>query len=140
MHFNEQMHVNSKALILLFIPAYALLLALLFINKRRKIAEHLIFATHYQSFILVAFVVIPLVAEIIFSLTGSPMNGNYSEVLDNGIVIVFGISLTSYLFFAFKRFYQAHWLQCLVMAVLLGCSYFYLLQYYRMLLFYKITY
>jgi len=138
--FKEEMHVNSKEFILVFIPAYALIFGLLFFNKKRTFAEHLVFATHYQAFVLIAFLVIPFIAEIGVGLAGIKYGNEFSQVFDIIFSAVYTLALAAYLFFAFKKFYQAHWVQNLVVALAVALVYFNLLQYYRMFLFYKIMY
>ena len=130
--FNASAHGASKTLLIVFIPVYALLFGLLLINKKRTAVEHLLFATHYMAFVLVAFlltmylVMLPL--ELIF---GSSNAIEYDFIT----VLYFSFVFCAYLFFAIKRFYKTKMWQTLLTAAFVGLNFFTLLVFYRMLLF-----
>jgi len=133
--FNEKMTANSKEFIFIFIPFYGLVFFLLFFWKKHFFVEHLVFATHFITFIL------------LFSLAGAYLIGipfylinktQYSEHFDQFYslftVICFGI----YLIFAVHKFYRTNFFWTILTSASVAYTFFLFIQYYRMLLFFKI--
>lgn len=136
--FDHAMHGISKSLLALFIPTHALLFGLLFVNLRRRLLEHLVFATHYVTFVLLAFIliiVLSLPIEIGFEIFGV---SNASSWSDGFFLVTLTLAFITWLFLAIRRFYRPRMVQAVAVAVLVGGSFFYLIQVYRMLLFHVV--
>ncbi len=133
--FNTKIKSESKAYIFIFIPIYGLICSLLFITYKRMLVEHLIFALHFVAFILCLFflqiylIIYPL--NIIF-------NGTHQDDIESLMGIVISASAAIYFFFAARRFYRSGILWSALTALIIGYTFFDLIQVYRMLLFYKI--
>lgn len=136
--FDHSMHGLSKSLLGLFIPAQALLFALLLVNLRCSFIEHLVFATHYLTLLLLAFLAViglALMAELIMEVLGTTIAVQGSDKLYTLLLTVIFIT---WLFFGVRRFYKARAWQAVTVAVLVGGSFFFQLQAYRMLLFHVV--
>jgi hypothetical protein len=135
--FNDASHSRSKSLLIAFIPAYALLFALLLFNKKKTTVEHLVFATHYVTFILVAMLAT-------FYLLGLPLElaTEYFGLhfyFDDFALVFYTALFGAYLFFAIRRFYKTRNWQNVFVSALVALNFFTLLFLYRMLLFYSIV-
>lgn len=135
--FNEKITHLSKELIFIYIPFYGLVFALLFWYKKRYFVEHLIFATHFMSFILLFGLLTAFFISIPYVVIS---HTSYSPVLDKLLGYVFITCISAYVALAIRRFYQPHMIWALLTAIGIGYSFLPLMQYYRMLLFYKIIY
>ena len=122
----------SKGLLLLLIPMTALVLALLFKNKRRYFFDHFVLATEFNIFYLVfIFFFIPLAARLLAALFNLDLNNNDAlSVLIPGLLIVFGV-----LFVAFKRFYLTGAAEGVLKTILFFPGYFVVIFLYRIILF-----
>jgi hypothetical protein len=135
MLFNERIGAQSKAFIILFLPLYAVVCALLFIPKKRPLVTHFVFTTHFFSFILVYFLLFHFIIEQVFyRMTG----GGYNEMADMGFGILHLIVFLLYFSIAAKRFYKVHIAYAIIAGVLVATFFFIALIGYRMFLFYKI--
>jgi hypothetical protein len=132
--FNEKIASQSKAFIILFIPFLALFLFLFFFKKQKFFSLHLVFATHFFSFLLLSFTLFHYIIEL-------PVQyfiKNYNQKFDN-FATLFNISIfVLYFILAAKRYYKSNIVWIIFSAILLGFFFMFLLQAYRMLLFYKI--
>ncbi|HEY2583823.1 MAG TPA: DUF3667 domain-containing protein [Mucilaginibacter sp.] len=146
--FNEKIVSDSKELIFVFVPFYGFVFALFFFWKKKYFVEHLVFATHFVAFILVLnlfeFYFVSLPFRLIKRI-------NYSEEFDFYSSIVICVFVAAYFAIAARRFYKpqiaqplklriANIVWLLLVGVGIGYSFFPLIQYYRMLLFFKIFY
>jgi len=135
--FNERMKENSKEFIFIFVPFYALCFALLFFWKRKKFVEHIVFATHFVCFTLLVFLLeYYLITWPFYKITGAEYSENFDDFFQIFTIIVFSV----YLFFAFRKFYKSSVAWSIIIALAVALGFFFLIQYYRMLLFYKIVY
>ncbi|MDB5134730.1 MAG: hypothetical protein JWP37_1333 [Mucilaginibacter sp.] len=135
--FNEKMTSNSKEFIFIFIPFYGLVFFLLFFWRKRFFTEHLVFAVHFTTFILILVLVEFYVLSLPFNLI---FRKDYSQSFDNFYAIFTTICISVYLFFAMRKFYKANIYWTIITAVATGYYFFTFIQYYRMLLFFKILY
>lgn len=135
--FNEKVSRQSKTFIIVIIPFLALGLALIYLRKRRYFTEHLAFATHFFSFVLVYFllvaylVVLPVmyIGKVEFNSTGDYLLSTFSIVI---LVIYFAV--------AGRRFYNiSKWYTTLSTIFFLFLFAAAVLA-YRLFLFYKIFY
>ncbi|MES2274446.1 MAG: DUF3667 domain-containing protein [Bacteroidota bacterium] len=134
--FNEKIKSLSKELIFLFIPLYGSVFALFFFKKKQYFVEHLVFATHFCVFIL-------LLALASFYLVTLPFYAitriNYSANFDNVSSLIAQICVALYAGFAINRFYRPRLVWTIVIALLIGLSFFSFIQLYRMVLFFQIV-
>lgn len=133
--FNERVVTQSKAFIILFLPLYALVCALLFIHKKRTIVTHLVFTTHFFCFVLVYFLLFHIVVE---QVVHKLLNTDYSMVLDEVFGMVHLLGFLVYFAIAAKRFYKVHTAYAITTGIIVAGLFFFVLMAYRMFLFYKI--
>ncbi len=132
--FNEKVASQSKAFIILFIPFLALFMFLLFFKKQKFFSLHLVFATHFFSFLLLLFTLFHYIIEL-------PVQyfiENYNKQFDN-FATIFNVSIfVLYFILAAKKFYKSHIAWIILSAILLAGFFMLLLTAYRIFLFYKI--
>jgi hypothetical protein len=134
--FNQKIVGQSKAFIFLFIPFIAIGSFLLFFKKKKQFSLHLIFATHFFSFLLLFFMVFGFVIEF-------PVKRFTNISIDDFEIVALSIILPvilSYLFFSLRRFYRINSIWSLLSSILICFVFMQLLQAYRIGLFYKIIY
>jgi hypothetical protein len=135
--FDEKIEANSKEFIFLFIPFYGLVFALLFFMYKRQLVEHLIFATHFIAFMLCWFFIQSYLIVWPFYLF---THDNYNQLFDNISSLFTSMLAGAYFIMAAKTFYKKHLLWLIITGLLIGYTFFTVIQYYRMLLFFKIIY
>ncbi|MEO6550268.1 MAG: DUF3667 domain-containing protein [Ferruginibacter sp.] len=134
-HFNEKMISQSKTFLIIFIPLIAAYLSLFFIGRKRFFVEHLTFATHFFSFLMLFYIMVRYVAEWPFSLiTGK----NYSSTFDLTISLLTLSVLAVYFGRAAKRFYGISKLKAALSGLFFTVIFTFSIYAYRMFLFYKI--
>jgi hypothetical protein len=125
----------SKSLVIVLVPAFALVLTFLFAGKGRFYVEHLVFSLHFYA----AFLLGLCVFALLFT-AGTHALGAASIHPDRAYELLFSCSVivseALYLFVALRRFYQLRLLSGLWRAVLLGIVTLPLLMLYRWFLFY----
>ena len=112
--FDATLQEQKKGFLIVTVPVFALLLALLEADKRRRYAEHLVFAIHYYavvfaSLLAIVLVVAPLVVAPAFRLALwlGLVEPSFAEVLDGEPMLV-GAQLAMlgpYLYLGLRRFY-----------------------------------
>jgi hypothetical protein len=135
--FNGKIKEISKTYIFLFIPIYGLMFRILFFKKKEYFVEHLVFATHFMSFVLLLTLVsLYLILLPYFAITHNQPGSDFETIHS----WFFEVVVALYAAFAIHRFYKPHIIWTIITAVIVGYSFFTIIQYYRMLLFYKIVY
>lgn len=135
--FDEQVKHLSKSYIFLYIPVYGVFFALLFWFRNKFFVEHLVFATHFMSFVLL----LGLFSSIFISIPYTYFNHDkYNSVFDQSLGYFFVSAIAIYAAIAIRRFYSPPLLWSLFTAGAIGYTFFMLMQYYRLLLFFKIIY
>lgn len=133
--FNERMATQSKTFIIFFIPVFAIGSALLFYNRKKYLSEHLVFATHLFSFLLIYFIVFRYVAQLPFHyFTKQDYNSTFD--LTAGFLNIAVLSI--YFSFAARNFYFVSKTRAILSSVLIAIIFILSIFAYRMLLFYKI--
>lgn len=135
--FNDRIAYNSKEFIFAFVPFYGVLCMLMFFWIKRFFLEHLVFATHFMSFVLLLVLVEFYVISVPFSLLNK---AQYAQSYNIVYTAVTATCISIYLFFAIKKFYKPHIAWTVFTALALGASFFSVIQYYRLALFFKILY
>lgn len=133
--FDATITANAKTLVIVMVPMFALVLALLFARGRRYFVEHMVFATH-----LVAFFILTLPAAlVILALLG---RGLVSAGAPAGPVGFFFDALTlplyvgAYAYFALRRAYGTSRAAGVLRAVGVGAAMMLVIQTYRAVLFF----
>ena len=135
--FDEKIKSESKEFIFLFLPLYALIFAGLFIRQKRKFVEYLVFATHFYSFMLVYFFISYYLIRLPFYLITRKQYSNGFDLLLSYLTMAV---IFVYLFLAIRRYFRPHLLWTIISSGLVAYSFFFFIQYYRVLLFYKIIF
>ncbi|WP_166727769.1 DUF3667 domain-containing protein [Mucilaginibacter gilvus] len=133
--FNGKVGTESKLYIALFIPTLALVFALIFFNTKRYFTEHLVFATHYFSFILIYFTLFTLlVIKPFYWFTHLEFSSTFDTITSVINMAVFG----TYFTIAAKRFYKVGGYHAFSGAVITTVMFVGILTGYRLLIFYKL--
>jgi hypothetical protein len=141
--FNEKMISNSKEFIFLYVPFYGLLFSAFLFWKKKYFVEHLVFATHFMAFVLLINIFFHYVINIPFYwfiATHYSQNADTMQTFDNIVSAVLSVMVAIYLSIAVRRFYKANILWGITVSLFIGATFFIFMQYYRMILFYKIIY
>lgn len=100
--FNERVGTQSKVYIVIFIPIFAICFALLFYKTKRYFSEHLVFATHFFSFVLLYYTFFTvLIMKPFYWLSGLKFSSNFDLITSLASLAI----LSSYFLIAAKRFY-----------------------------------
>ena len=115
---NFTQFVLSKLIwmVVLMMPALALLLKFLYIRREHFYVEHLVFSFHYHAF---AFLIVS--AILLFN---QAKLDQFSKWFDEGFLI--GMSflwILVYLFIAMRRFYKQHWFKTFIKYCIINFSY-----------------
>ncbi len=132
--FNEKVTSQSKAYILLFIPVFALACALVFFKRKPYFTLHVVFATHFFSFLLLYFTLF----HFLFVLPNRYIIKMSIADFDQFAVTINLVVFVLYFTLAARRFYQIKWYGALLASGAMAFLFLMSLQAYRLLLFYKI--
>jgi Protein of unknown function (DUF3667) len=135
--FDEKIKSESKEFIFIYIPFYGILLSFLFFFVKRNLAENIVFACHFMGFYILLSILNSIFIELPFYYLSK---ANYSQLFDNINTLLFQVVMLVYLFLAIKKFYKTSAIWTLLSAASISYTFFFFLQYYRMLLFFKIIY
>jgi hypothetical protein len=129
---------HGKTLVVLVVPIFALILALVLVQRRRPIVQHLIFATHFVAFVLLALIFYNLVLSQVFRF------GRFAHIdlswlaTDSGSSAPLGLLLAVYLAPALRRSYDLGRVPALLLAPLLVLGFLVAVQLYRFALFFSV--
>ena len=98
--FFDQVIDNLPIVMFVLLPVYTLLLVIFNITKRRYLAEHLVFAVHFHTFVFVVFIVLLLLPQPEDLAEGALRTT--TDITRSG----FSIALMVYGYVALKRFYR----------------------------------
>jgi len=135
--FNARVELQGRTLIVLMIPIFALWPALLNFRRRPHAIEHLVFATHFMSFLLLAALaqmwVMRAAAAGLEVIAGVDATALQSDGVNS---LMLGVLMAAWLTPAVRGFYGRGWpaalLQALAMVALLMVT----LQVFRAVLFF----
>ncbi len=135
--FDHFADVQSRSLVLLVVPMFALVLLALQWRKKKYFGEHLVFALHFAAVWMISvFILIYGGAQLLFVLLrrwGLILRGN--NTVDWTLFILSSLALALYLGKAFRRFYGDHRLAGLLKGATFMASTLLVLQVYRFVLF-----
>ncbi|HET6148032.1 MAG TPA: DUF3667 domain-containing protein [Polyangia bacterium] len=112
--FNHLFSGHLNKLILLMMPLFALMLAVLYWRQHRYFVEHVTFSIHFHSFIFVVLVLVTLIQR----LAGTPLTGHPKVAA--WLLAGFG----AYLLLSMKRVYGQGWIRTTVKFLLVSMTYF----------------
>ena len=146
--FDDRVEAQRKSLILLFAPALAIVLLVIFRGRGRDTqgealartprvyGEHLIFALHVLTFV---WLVLVGWGALSAALTGRSIQGVAGKVL-GALLAAYMLVIPAYLFRASRRVYQLSRIRALGLTIAVGVAFFGLLLAYRALLFFTTYY
>ena len=132
--FDAEANVASKEWVFVMIPMFALLLAALY-GFRRYYYEHLVFATYFYCFVLLAFLAFSFTFDYLVAPVARAarlrLNGE-----DMSVLLILA-ALSVHLFFALRRAYGDGVTASVLRTAVLTLTFFPILQAYRFLLFFE---
>lgn len=137
--FNARASDVAGSLVIVMVPLFAMAVAATFPRRRRLPVEHLVFATHFYAFFLLA---TPLIALGVIGLVRASLALRWTlpaRVFDGSEVAITTLlvsALALHLLFAIRHFYAVGWLAAALRALPLGIATIAVLALYRYLLFY----
>jgi hypothetical protein len=139
--FNHNSHLQAKSLVVVMALMLAVVVAVLYFQRRRYFSEHIIFCLHAYAWWLLWVLAILVVMALIF--VSSKLHG-HQEI---GIHLIDAVAtplefggLGVYLFLASRRFYQDKLFSGLIKGIIVAfCSYG-IFHLYRYLLFFTVLY
>ncbi len=132
--FNQRSDTLAKSLIVVMIPFFAVLMALFSILRERRLAHHVIFATHFFAYTLFASMVGFLLLIASFWLARVAHLPAFNEEVVLTLLVL--LLIVGYLYLALKRLYPAaRWILTLK-SLGLGVGFFFVLGLYRSFLFF----
>ena len=108
--YDQKSKSVAKALVIAFIPILTLNFTILFIRKKFPTGQHIIFATHFFSFVLLIMVAWIELVNLLF--------GHVNNLI---YVIPIQLIILVYLFYAVKKFYKSVWIYSIIASLLSLC-------------------
>jgi len=130
--FDRAIVLHAKALIILMVLPFALLLPILFREARTPFGAHVVFALHLYAFLLLLFCVSLVIAAVNVAFGGP---GLTSPRMDNALTLVNLVASATYLYFATGTVYAASGTIRAVKVVVLALAVAGILLSYRFALF-----
>lgn len=125
-NFEATLQNLKKSMLLLAIPLFSVALAAIY-GTRHRVAEHLIFSTHFYAYSVFALtVMIPLIfrgAMVVLRLASAPRTAFVALSTESALVVVLFILFGSYLYLGLRRMYGDSRLAGLLRAVTLFGAY-----------------
>ena len=151
LRFDHNSHLQAKSLILVMALMLAVVIGVLYFQRRRYFSEHIIFSLHAYAWwllwVLAILVVMTLILITVVSMSlifvPAKMPGIQEIVVRLIDVIATSLEfggLGLYLFFATRRFYQDKLIPGLVRGIILTLCGYGLFYLYRYLLFFTVLY
>ena len=134
--FDAKTAILSKTLVFTLIPVVALILYALLHRKRRYLAEHLVVATHFWSFVLLLIGVVLPSCALLLGRVAQLAGVSAAPLLSDMVLSVFVQGCVAIYFYAMLRvaYVTSAWYSALV-ALAFGWSFFHLVWLYRLILF-----
>lgn len=129
--FDNNARHAANSLIIIFVPLFALALALLRAARREPAGHHLAFTFHYLAFALLLFVAASVVLLILHMLLGPRIIAGDSFIIP---VVILSL-LALYLFRAFRTAYRSRTATAAMQAAVMAFLFLPLIAFYRFVLF-----
>jgi hypothetical protein len=125
---------HAKSLVIIFVPYFALIVALLRMGRREPAGHHIAFAFHYLAFALLLFIAMGVLILFVRALSdGRLLSG------DSPVIPVIGlIALFAYLVPAFRTAYRSGTGPALAQAVIVASLFLPAIPLYRLILFFTV--
>jgi Protein of unknown function (DUF3667) len=118
--FDRAVIVNAKALVILMVLPFAVLLPVVFLGRRKPFMAHLIFSVHLYAFMLLVFSVAVIAADADLLLGGA---GLKSSRVDNVLSAINVTACAAYLYAAIGPAYAARgWARAIKAGLLVGAA------------------
>ncbi len=135
-HFDHAADVESRSLVSLMVPLFALAVWALEWRRRRFFAEHVVFALHFYAFWIISILIVLYGGTFAVLLAlRSWIHAVSFQHLDSLLFEVAEVIVAIYLALALRRFYGDSTPAAIIKAVLLAGSTYYVLQAFRFVLF-----
>lgn len=138
--FDAKEETEAKTLVIVMVPGFALLLALLQARRGAVMIQHLVFAFHFYAFSLLVLAILglglTLFSKIAINLRIGSQGAAYVPGLDLALSWFLAIILGIYLFLSQQAVYRRGWVLSLITSPVLLFVGFEILQVYRQFLFY----
>ena len=146
--FDDRVEAERKSLIILFAPALAIVLLVIFSRRSRDrqdepvvrtprvYGEHLIFALHVLTFVWLVLVGWGALSAALAGRSVQPVTGQVLKVL----LALYLLVIPAYFFRAARRVYQLSRIRAFAVTIAIGVAFFGLLLVYRALLFFTTYY
>jgi hypothetical protein len=141
--YDEISSEQAKSLVVMMVPMFAVLLAILYYRKHLYFVEHLVFSLHFYSFFLLLISVGALLMNLIVLLGFRLFELQINEYLidwDTLITVSDGLLIFWYLLSALKKVYIGKLWSNAIRAGMLTYSLLYILWLYRFILFFTSFY
>ena len=139
--FDARVEAQRKSLIILFVPAVALVLQAIFLWRSaisrvpRRYGEHLVFAMHTLTFVWLV-----LTGWGVLAALSRVTTTRLADVAILGAVVALVALIPAYVFFAIRRVYRLFTIQALVATGVMAVSFAALLIMYRVMLLFTTLY
>jgi hypothetical protein len=138
--FDATSTAQAKSLVIVMVPAFALLVGVLEARKHRYALQQLVFALHTYTVLLLAVMAADiLVAPVLRALRRSP-SALFSHSADTIMSAILVVALFTWLLAALRRAYGDGWIVATAKAIVLLFGMGFFVTAYRMLLFYTTFY
>lgn len=133
--FDARTEALARSLVILMVPMWAVIAALLNVRKRRPLLQHVAFALHaYAAAFGLLVAVYAGVLTVVLSTIA--VTGQKFDVGDAGLSAIMMGGLAAYFAAAQRRAYDDGWPVAIAKGVVLGAGYGVVLQFYRPILFF----
>ncbi len=138
--FDEKVHIYSKSLIIIMILLLALFFSLLYFRQKKFFTEHLVFATHFFSWLLLFKIIFEPLEHLLFILLGRiGMDLSFADgEAFWGLQTAFFVFI--YLLLAVKRYYNQSLIVNILKSAVVTYSLLYIVFIYRFILFLIVFY
>ena len=139
--FDANLQNQKKSLLIVAVPILALLMGIAFVGSGRTYAEHLVFAVQVYAFLLAYLAVVAVILLVptrialrIIGPAAAPIVRTLAAEYTVDVILLAGLSV--YMYFGFRRAYQATRTRASVNAFILSCAAGALIAIYHKVLFY----
>src|SRR5579871_2441146 len=134
--FDHAIDIQARSLVVLIVPLFALIFALLEWSKHRFFGEHVVFALHFTAFWLSAIFVGLYGASTLLLKLGSLSGIQFQHAYLKTVLLVIAYpSVAGYLFVALRRVYGDSIFSAALKSILITVSFDYVVQVYQFILF-----
>ena len=127
---------QAKTLVIIFVPFFALVVALLRLGRHEPAGQHIAFAFHYLAFALLLFIAMAVLILLVRVSSGGRLLSG-----DSPIIPIFGLAcLIAYLMPAFRTAYRSGTVAAVLQAVVVAALFLPAISLYRLILFFTVFY